>query len=352
MEKNKRCVFFRVAKALAIVGILAIFTIIVVYACIKMGGLLSAVLAAAFIAYLLLPLQRIFEKYIPKWLSAILCVVISFGSIVLTVSFLIPVLFKQLNAVTSHVSYIIDWLNNILSKVQIKINEMNIPVSIDKIFDGWGDRLMAYLTDVSNGLIYKVIAFFEKIPLIFIVPILTFYFLKDRRFFVKYFVFLIPVKWRHPLSKIYKGADKVIKNYVKTQLIVAFIVGFATMIGYILLGMPYSVLMGLLMGICEIIPYFGPVLGAIPACLITLIWDPSKIIWTIGIVILVQQLESNFLSPYLMGANFDINPITVIVILWIFGNLFGFAGFIFAIPIYVIAKDVGKVVFNKLVKAG
>ncbi len=351
-ETNKKKLLLNVLKILAVSSIVILFFAAIIYIGAKMGNLLGVVVISAIIAYLLLPVQKLLEKRLPKWFAAIVVVLIAYGSIIAILSFLVPMIFKQLSSVTSQISYITDWINNITTKIQSKINDMNIPISLQDVLGGSITKLMGYLSDMTNSLIEHVISFFQKIPVITLIPILTFYFLKDRSFFAKYLVFLIPVKWRTPLGKIYCGADKVIKSYVRTQFIVAVIVGVATMIGYFIIGMPYAFLLGVLMGICEIIPYFGPILGAIPACIVVLIWDPSKIIWTIIAVIAVQQLEGNFLSPYLMGAHFDINPITVIAVLWISGNLLGFAGFIFAIPIYVIVKDVGKVVFNKLVKAG
>lgn len=351
-DNNKKRIFVKITKFAAVIGVLLLFSAAAVYIGVTMGDLLGSILASAFIAYLLLPLQKFFEKYMPSWLAAIFSILLSYGVILITVAILLPVLFNQISSVIDQVSIVVDYANDLIEKIQNRINNVNIPLDVDSIFNDGLKYATDFISNAAKGIIEALIKFFQKLPVIALTPILTFYFLKDRNYFSEYFVFLIPVKWRTPLNKMFFSADKVIKSYVRTQLAVAFLVGLATMAGYYIVGVPYALLLGLLMGICEIIPYFGPVIGAIPACILVLISEPDKLIWTIVAVIAVQQIESNFLSPYLMGAHFDINPVTVIVVLWISGRLFGFAGFIFAIPIYVIIKDIFRVIFNKLVKAG
>lgn len=351
-ERKTKYILGKIAKIASVAGVLLVFLIAVAYIGITMGDLLGAIVAAAFIAYLLLPLQKFSEKHLPKWLAAIFCVLLSYGIIIIIASLLIPQLINQMSSIVGQISVVIGYAEDFISKIQDKVNKIQIPIEVGGIFNEGISYVTDFISESTKRLIDSLIGFSRKLPVIALTPVLTFYFLKDRSYFNEYFVFLIPVKWRAPLNKMFYSADKVIKSYVKTQLVVAFLVGLATMAGYFAVGVPYALLLGIFMGICEIIPYFGPVIGAIPACVLVLISVPDKLLWTIVTVVAVQQLEGNFLSPYLMGAHFDINPVTVIAALWVSGRLFGFAGFIFAIPIYVIFKDICKVVFNKLVKAG
>lgn len=351
-ETKKKHVFMKIAKTAAVTGVLLLFVLAAYYIGATMGDLLGALVISAFIAYLLLPLQRLFEKKTPKWLGALLSVLLSYGILIATVAILIPRLFNQMSAISGQISVLLGYAGDFIAKIQNKVNEMNIPIEVGDILgDGIG-YITEFISQSAKNMIDGIIKFLEKLPVIALAPILTFYFLKDRDYFSEHFVFLIPVKWRAPLNKMFHSADKVIKSYLKTQLLVAFLVGAATMAGYAAVGVQYAPLLGFFMGICEIIPYFGPVIGAIPACIVVLMSSPDKLLWTIVVVVAVQQLEGNFLSPYLMGTHFDINPVTVIAVLWVSGRLLGFAGFIFAIPIYVIVKDICRVVFNKLVKAG
>ncbi len=339
-------------KMIALAGVIAAFVAFVLYIGVTMGELLGATLAAVAVAYLLLPLVKRMEERLVPWLAALIAVLLSYGVVISGLVLLMPELIRQLGSIGKSVSSLAGHLKAFIAELQIKLNGMGLPVDINSLINNGIAGITGSISDIVKRIIELGVNFIGSLPVITLVPILTFYFLKDRAYFISRIEFIVPVKWRTPICKMYRSADKTIKSYIKAQLLVAFIVGALTSLAYAVIGVPYPLLMGLFMGIGEIIPYFGPVLGAVPACIGVLIASPDKLIWTVAAVVAVQQIEGNFLSPYLMGAHFDINPVTVVAVLWISGRIFGFAGFIFAIPIYVILKDVTVILFNKVVKAG
>lgn len=338
-----------IIKIIALSGIVILCLLLVIFAVRCMGDLFGAILLAVVIAYLLLPLQKTLEKKINSAFSALLCVVGLFGVLLLVITLVLPLIFKELSSAVSQIKYIVDYLQNLLNKIE---DRLNLGISLSEILSNATKLFENNVIDIMKNAVNSIINFFKSLPAMIMVPVITFYMLKDRNYFISKIEFVIPVKWREVLKKIFFSADKVIKNYIKTQIFLAFIVGIATTVGYLLLGVPYAFLLGLLMGICEVIPYFGPVIASVPACLLVLAVSPNKLIWTVAVIVAVQQLENSFLSPFVMGSNFDINPVTVIIILWISGNVLGVAGFIFAIPIYVILKNLLSDIFDKLVKAG
>lgn len=352
LPENKQKTVGDIVKIIVLVGIAVLIFVLMFFVANIMGKLLGAIIVAIIISYLLMPLQKMFEKHIKRGLAAFLCVAVSFGIVVLVITLILPILIKELSSASAQIGKLAVRLIEIVKSAEDKLRDMNIDVSFGNILSKISFMLETNTTDVIKRFVDYVIGFFKSLPAIVMVPVITFYVLKDRAYLISKIEFIIPVKWRGTLKNLFLSADRVITDYVKTQLLLAFIVGIATAMGYLLLGVPYAFLLGLLMGICEIIPYFGPVIGAVPACLLVLTSAPEKIIWTVAVIVGVQQLENSFLSPYVMGTNFDINPITVIIVLWIAGDLLGIAGFLFAIPIYVILKNLLLNLFNKLVKAG
>ncbi len=352
LSENKQKKAGDIIKITALIGIVLLISVIAFFAVKSMGELFGAIMVAIVISYLLMPLQRMLEKHVKRGLSAFFCVVISFGAVIAVITLIFPVLINEISSASAQLGKIAVYVIDIVKNTEEKLKKMNIDVSFGSILSSITSILETDTTDVIKSIVDSVISFFKSLPVIVMVPVLTFYMLKDRAVLVSRAEFVIPVRWRGTLKNMLSGADRVISDYVKTQLLLAFIVGMATAVGYFLLGVPYAFLLGLLMGVCEIIPYFGPVIGAVPACLLVLTSAPEKIIWTVAVIVGVQQLENSFLSPYVMGTNFDINPITVIVVLWIAGDVLGFVGFLFAIPIYVILKNIVLNLFNKLVKAG
>ncbi|MBE5816889.1 MAG: AI-2E family transporter, partial [Clostridiales bacterium] len=98
-------------------------------------------------------------------------------------------------------------------------------------------------------------------------------------------------------------------------------------------------------------PYFGPIVGAIPACLVVLMNDPAKIILTILVVLIVQQIENHLLTPYVMGNTTNIHPVIVIMILWVASYFFSFFGFLLGVPLFIILREFCKFFYRTLVKA-
>ena len=131
-----------------------------------------------------------------------------------------------------------------------------------------------------------------------------------------------------------------VQNYVHAQLIVAFFVGITSLIGLWIIGIDYAILLALFMMVTNIIPYVGPFLGAAPAVVVAFIQDPIKVLWVIVVIIIVQQIESNVISPLIQGKSLKVHPLTIIIVLLVAGNLAGIIGMLIAVPFYAVAKVV------------
>lgn len=341
----------RIIKIVAAVACVGLFIGFAAYIGVHLGRLFGAIIASCILAYLFAPLQSKLEKKLPAWLSALLILLIIIGFFVALCLIILPYIIRQFSGLFEQIASLLQSIFSAGDRLQAWLDEKQIHFSIQNIFGSGATKLNEYISGFAEKMLQAIINFSKTLPAIVLVPILTFYFLKGRKEICKSLVFLIPVGIRESTRQIGRGADKTIKNYISSQLLVAGIVGLATAVGYWILGVSYAVPLGIVMAVGEIIPYFGPVIAAIPACLIGLIESPDKILWIIAVVVIVQQLENNVLSPWVMSSTFDMNPITVIIILWLFGELFGFVGFLFAVPIYIIIKDVAVLLFNKLVKA-
>src|SRR5690606_13877623 len=108
------------------------------------------------------------------------------------------------------------------------------------------------------------------------------------------------------------------------------------------IDVPYALLLSILLGLTNIIPYFGPIIGAIPAVIIAYASSPSLAIYVVITIFAVQVIEGNLLSPYIMGKNIKIHPIAIIFVLLLGGELFGILGMILAVPVLAILKVIFK----------
>lgn len=193
------------------------------------------------------------------------------------------------------------------------------------------DRLLARLV---NGFT-KV---FDFIIFITVIPVLVFYFLKDYDKIKAYFKRFIPKKYRSQSSKMVHAIDETLGDYIRGQLLVCLFVSLTSLIIFKLLGMDFALLLAILMGITNLIPYFGPIIGAAPAVAIALTVSGKLVIFVIVAVFIIQLIESNLLSPYIVGKSINIHPIAIIFALLLGGQLFGIVGMIIAVPTMTIAK--------------
>jgi Domain of unknown function DUF20. len=160
---------------------------------------------------------------------------------------------------------------------------------------------------------------------------------------------LIPSKAKGSVLQVASQVNGVLNQFIRGQLLIALVVAIFTTIGYWIIGLPYAMVLGLIAGIFEIIPYFGPFLGAIPALIVAILNSPSKFIWTIIIAVITQQLEGNIFTPKIMGDHVGLHPVYIIIVLWLGGFFFGVLGMLFAVPVTLILNIILKNAYISIV---
>ncbi len=126
--------------------------------------------------------------------------------------------------------------------------------------------------------------------------------------------------------------------YVRGQAILCVVIGLMALVAYVVLGVPYALVLALFAGLMEAVPYLGPILGALPAILIAASADPAKAIWVIVATIIIQQIENAFLVPRIMSKSVGVNPFIALLAIFTFGSLLGVLGVLLAIPIAAILQ--------------
>lgn len=178
--------------------------------------------------------------------------------------------------------------------------------------------------------------------------IMAFYFLKDRELLRGWVLAVFPYKWRSGVSSLMDELSKIFSDFLMGQLLVALIVGALETLGLFLLHVPYAPVLGFLGGILNIIPYFGPFIGAVPAVLAAFFTSPTKAIWTALLFIIIQQFDNNLLTPKIVEGKLGVHPITTILMVFIGGEFFGLAGILLAVPCYAALRAIIKKILPKV----
>lgn len=151
---------------------------------------------------------------------------------------------------------------------------------------------------------------------------------------------LLPEKHQKEGKQILQDMDEALSSYIQGQLLVSFCVGVLVTIGYFIIGLDYPLVLGAFAMVTNLIPFIGPWIGTFPGVIVGLFDSPTEAVLVITVVVIVQQLESQLISPQIMGRKLDIHPLTIIFLLLAAGKFSGIAGMLLAIPGYAAAKVV------------
>jgi predicted PurR-regulated permease PerM len=170
------------------------------------------------------------------------------------------------------------------------------------------------------------------------VLLLAFYWTVERERVLRFLLLLAPMRHREGLRELYESAELKVGAYIRGIGILSLIVGGLAFASYLLLGLPYALLLGLLAGVFEAVPVIGPALGVLPAVLVAFAVDPTKALWVLVVFAVIQGLENAVLVPRVMGHTVGVSPVVTLLALVAFGALFGVAGALLAIPLAAIIQ--------------
>ncbi len=302
---------------------------------------------AIIIAYTLKPIVLKLEtKKIPRSLSIILIYIVLTSVIIVTTIFIVPELIAnakdimdKLPEFTGKYQKIFNnYISNIRSSKWSPEIKNAILNEIQNVSNKLQDFIMSTLTKSLNTTMKAVTIFFD----LTLSLIIAYYFIKDSKSFRDGFLSLVPRKWRNGLINTGREINEILSNFIQGQLLTALIVGILEALGLLIINSKYPLILGLIGGIANIIPYFGPFLGCLPAVALALVESPLKALWTIVIFSLVQQIDNAFISPKIIEGKLGLHPLTTIIVVLIGGKFFGIIGMLVSVPIFAIIKVILK----------
>lgn len=307
--------------------------------------LFAPVLIAGFLYYLLNPLVTLLTKLGLKRIFAIaLIFILLIAVIVLTVMSIIPNLIQQLTSLATNIPYFINdlqqWLQETAKQAtkfplfkELQINQYinNLDMSAGRILQ----KFLEGLTVGFGSLIGKITTI---VILLITVPFVLFYMLKDGAKLVPNIKRVFPEKQRDDIVDLLGQLNKTLSDYISGQAIECLFVGTFTFLGYLLIGVDYAFLFGVIAGLANLIPYLGPYIGLAPALVYSFFDSPYKALLCCIVVLVVQQIDGNIIYPNVIGKSLNIHPLTIILILLVAGNLAGVLGVFLGVPVYAIAR--------------
>ncbi|WP_346896822.1 AI-2E family transporter [Clostridium sp. UBA7503] len=315
-------------------------------------SVIRPIIIGAIISYLLFPLVRRIEIFIKKcvsvkgnnkfnWIYRIISIILVFFIIILSVvlifNFIIPPLLENakslINNIPQYESIVRNGINNLNSYfATLDINYQQISTYIDKVtaaFAVIGQEIVNIITNSIYGFGSFMIDFVLSI-------IFTFYFLKDKEMLFKtirrFGRAFIPGKLGTVLKQFIIDLDEVVGGFVRGVLLDALIVGIVSSILMLMIHHPFAVLVGVIAGICNVIPYVGPAIGAVVAFVLGIFSSITLGIWGFILLILYQQVDGNIIQPKIVGGSVGLPAVWTLIALTIGGGYAGAVGMIVAVP--------------------
>lgn len=329
--------------------ILVVLLILILVSLSKLLNLLKILFLAIVTAYILTPISALLERYMAR-AYAIAVIITAIGLFLsLFFLFMLPSLIGEIKSIYERLPLVIGYFRKLLQGAETSLNRLGIPDGIkDSILaytDSFQFSTMVYFKDIVNRLISGA----TEIPSFFISLVLAFYFLKDREYFGRVLVNIIPIKSRPSVRQVLSEINQILHRFIRGEVLIASIVGAMTTTGYLLVGLPYALVLGFVAGIFEFIPYFGPWLGAVPAIIVALVKGTKTLVWTIGTIVLIQQLEGAVIAPKILGNVVELHPAYIILTLWLGGIFFGIVGMFLAVPILLMSRVIIKHIYLAIV---
>ena len=271
-------------------------------------------------------------------ISVLFTLLLSIGVVCLLFTFIIPQVVQSVQKLAGDIPGYVASAQSFLSDLSTRAD---IPEAMHT-------KLTETLADASNGIIDYIsralpsmlnfaVSMGNSLLNTFISITVAIYFLIGKKkllsSFYRFRVAFFPKKLFTAFQELSDTALPVFRKYINGQLLDASIIGVVSIIFLTLADFPYAILIGVMMGISNVIPFFGPFIGATPSFLLILMIDPVKAIWYLVFVIILQQLDGNLLAPKIIGDSVGLPPIFVLLSVTLGGSLLGVPGMIFGTPV-------------------
>jgi len=296
-------------------------------------------LAALVVSYVLQPIvELLVRRRVPRT-AAIMLIYVAFVLFsVVAVMHAIPIVTRQFMQLAQSMPSLVQRLNGWID--EFGRQKQYMPDAVRSGIEAALSQVEKNITGYAAGLFTMITSAVGAIFAAFVVPFLVFYMLKDARAIGRAIVRLSPHKQRDKVHDILAGVDDTLGKYIRGQLIVMLAVGILTYAGYLVIGMPYALLLALFVGVVDIVPFLGPFIGAAPALLLALSQSPILALKVLLVNVIVQQCEGNLLGPQIMGRSLSLHPMALVAALLIGGEVGGVLGLIAAVPVLAVGKVV------------
>ena len=296
---------------------------------------------AAGLVFLLEPAVRAFERLrIHRILATILAFVLLAVLIIAVLAVVFPTVRSQAlelgqSLPTLYVD-VIDWMRETGARFGVDVDTLLSQETIEEWLNDPANQetIQQIVFGFGAGAGQVIRGVTESLVILFLAPVLAIYVLIDLDRFKKTSVELTPPKYQEEVAYVGGEVGGALGSFVRGQLLVAFIVGVASSIGMWIIDLPFWLLIGILAGFLNLIPFLGPIVGGALAVLVALLnGDPWQAVWAVVIFVIIQQIDNHIITPMIQRTRVQLSPLVIVLALVIGGSVAGLLGVLIAVPL-------------------
>lgn len=342
---NNKFVLFLLVLLLIGVNILVLTQISYIFTpvIVLLKTIILPVILSGVLYYLFNPMIDILERNrIKRTYSIIVLYLLITGIIAVVITSVIPVIRDQIQGLIQNVPAYSEQVQEQFEKL-IGSNFVNqfqntIQINPSELASKASEKLSTFINNAWTGVGSFLGVITETVLAIATVPFILFYLLKDGRRLPQSILKMLPPMFRKETDRIMTEMNHQISSYIRGQIIVSFCIGALLYMGYLIIGLDYSLTLAVIASFTSVVPYLGPVIAITPALIVALVTSPAMLLKMVIVWTVVQLIEGKFISPQIMGKSLRVHPITIIFVILTAGKLFGVVGIILAVPGYAVLK--------------
>lgn len=295
-------------------------------------GVFPPFILAGFISYVLEhPVSVVQRRGVPRARAILLVYGILLMALVLFVVYFIPAFVRDIRGLAGQVPALINLVQQYSATVRDTVIRYNLPAGLERGVIKALQRAEAFLAGIGDNVFSYFLSSATVVSYIVVAPVIAYHILKDiNRWRQRALIYL--ARYQLPYVDLLRDVDRVLTGFVRGQTIVAAVVGGATWIGMTILGVRFAAALGLLVGIGEFIPFFGPIAAGTLAVVLCFLKSPATGLWGLALLLAIQWVDANLIVPRVTGPRVGLHPIWIMFALLAGGEILGFWGLFLAIP--------------------
>ncbi len=328
------------------------------------GAMLYVARAALFpyvlglvLAYLVLPIvnwldvhmpHRLQERRVARPLAILLVYFVGLVVVIGAIAFLVPIVRDQVEELWADRDRLVRVASDLISDLAERYHR-DVPDRLKQALEENVSQISGRVAEVvQSGLTRTISAVTSTISFVLgfiVIPFWLFYILNDQAEVSAGLMSLVPQRFEADVRNLLRISDDIFSAYIRGQLLLCLFVGAIATVGLMLVGVPYALVLGLVAGMFEVIPFIGPLLGAVPGVIVAALDSWPTAAWAVVVFFVIQQVENLLLVPRISGRSVRLHPAFVMVVLVVGNEAAGLWGMLLAVPVTALIRDVFKYLY-------